>query len=266
MAIIHPTSIVSPEAKLHPTVKVGPFCTIGPEVTIGEGTELISHVVIAGNTTIGAFNKFYPFASIGLEPQDLKFKGEASSVVIGDHNTFREGATVHRGTLGGTMVTRIGNSCLFMAYTHVAHDCIVGDHVILANCAGLGGHVVVEDWAIFGGLSGIHQFCHVGRGAFLAGGAKVTQDVPPFCMVHGNRARLVGPNLEGMRRHKWSVDKISQFKALFNLIVYSPGTISKKTIEAKAKWPEMDADLQYFVDFFSTSKRGCCSHDATIGA
>lgn len=263
MAIIHPTSIVSPEAKLHPSVKVGPFCTIGPRVVIGEGTELISHVVIDGQTVIGAYNKLYPFVSIGLEPQDLKYVGEDSRVEIGDHNTFRECATIHRGTKGGTMVTKIGNNCLFMAYSHVAHDCIVGNHVIMANCAGLGGHVVVEDEAIFGGLSGIHQFCHVGRGAFLAGGAKVTQDVPPYCMVHGNRARLVGPNLEGLRRRRWSSEKITLFKEVFNFITFSPLPVSKRLAEARAKWPELDSDLSYFLEFIDNSKRGCCTHVST---
>ncbi len=260
MAIIHESSIVDKKAELASDVTVGPFCTIGPEVIIGAGSTLISHVVLGGKTVIGRNNTFYPFASIGLAPQDLKYRGEESSTEIGDNNTFREGATVHRGTAGGNMVTKIGNNGLFMAYSHVAHDCLVGNNVILANSVGLSGHVQVEDEAIFGGLSGIHQFCRVGRGAFLAGGAKVTQDVPPFCIVHGNRARLIGPNLEGLRRHKWPVAKISAFKELFNFIVTSPLPIDKRLAAAREKMPQMDEDFSHFLDFLAASKRGYCQY------
>ncbi len=260
MASIHPNSIVDPKAQLAADVKVGPFCTIGPEVVIGSGTTLISHVVLDGQTVIGQNNTLYPFVAIGLNPQDLKFKGEESRVEIGDNNTFRECATVHKGTLGGGMVTKIGSHGLFMAYSHIAHDCQVGSGVIMANSCGLGGHVVVEDGAILGGLSGVHQFCHIGRGAFLAGGAKVTQDVPPFCLVHGNRARLVGPNLEGLRRRGWPSSKIGLFKEIFNFIVTSPLPIEKRVAAAHERWPDLDDDLKHFLAFLAASKRGYCPY------
>ena len=198
---VHPTAVVAPGARLHPTVEVGPFAVIGPQVTIGAGTTVGPHAVIEGRTRLGERNRVFQFASVGAQPQDLKYAGEDSALEIGNENLIREFTTLHKGTTGGGGVTRIGDRNLFMAYAHVAHDCQVGNGCVFANAATLGGHVEVGDHVILGGLAAVHQHTRIGRHAFVAGGAMVVMDVPPFCTAQGDRAELVGVNSIGLARH-----------------------------------------------------------------
>ena len=201
MATVHPTAIVDSGAKLADDVTIGPYCLVGGEVSLGVGVEVMSHVVIDGRTEIGQGCRIYPFTALGLRPQDLKYEGEPSHLVIGDNNTIREHVTMNPGTRGGGMVTRVGNDCLFMVGVHVAHDCRIGDNVIMAKEATLAGHVVVEDHAIIGGLAAVHQFVRIGQHAMVGGMSGVEQDVIPFGSVMGERASLTGLNLEIGRAH-----------------------------------------------------------------
>ena len=198
--MIHKTAIIDPKSKISDKVKIGPYSVIGPNVEIGEGTVVQSHVNIIGNTKIGLNNKIYPFASIGNDPQDLKFKGEQTKLEIGDNNKIREYVTINPGTEGGGGLTRVGNNCLFMVSAHIAHDCTVGDNVILANNVPLGGHAHVDDNAIIGGNSAVQQFTRVGKFAMIGGMCGVVRDVIPYGIAHGNRSKLHGLNLIGLRR------------------------------------------------------------------
>jgi UDP-N-acetylglucosamine acyltransferase len=192
---IHPTAIISPGATLADRVSVGPYSIIGEDVVVGEGCDIGPHVVIKGPTRLGRDNRVWQFASVGEDPQDKKYRGERTLLEVGDGNTFRECCTIHRGTVTGQGVTRIGNDNLFMAYSHVAHDCSVGNHCILANYSGLAGHVELDDWVILGGYSGVHQFCKIGAHAFLANNATATRDIPPYVMVAGAPAEPKGINI-----------------------------------------------------------------------
>ncbi len=199
--MIHKTSIIDPKAKIHKNVKIGPYVVIGANVEIDENTEVQSHVSIVGNTKIGKNNKIYPFASIGNDPQDLKFQGEETKLKIGNNNKIREYVTINPGTDGGGGLTKVGNNCLFMVSSHVAHDCTVGDNVILANSVPLGGHAYIENNVIIGGNSAVQQFTRVGRFAMIGGMCGVVRDIIPFAIVHGNRSKLQGLNLIGLRRN-----------------------------------------------------------------
>jgi UDP-N-acetylglucosamine acyltransferase len=198
--MIHNTAIIDPKAKIHNDVRVGPYSIIGANVEIEENTEIQSHVSILGNTKIGKNNKIYPFASIGNDPQDLKFQGEETKLEIGNDNKIREYVTINPGTNGGGGITKVGNNCLFMVSAHIAHDCFVGDNVILANSVPLGGHAYIEDNVIIGGNSAVQQFTRVGRFAMIGGMCGVVRDIIPYAMVHGNRSKLQGLNLIGLRR------------------------------------------------------------------
>jgi UDP-N-acetylglucosamine acyltransferase len=224
----HPTAIVDPNARLGSEVEIGPFCLIGPDVEIGDGCRLHSHVVVEGHTTLGPQCEVFPFASLGHRPQDLKFKGEASRLVIGARNTIREGVTMNPGTEGGGLVTQVGSDCLFMAQSHVAHDCQVGDHVILANAATLGGHCVVEDHVIFGGLSAARQFVRIGAYAFIGGMSGIDADVIPFAMVIGIREGLAGLNLVGMKRQGFSRDEIQGLRKAYAMLFADEGTLQER--------------------------------------
>lgn len=219
MPNIHPTAIVAPGARLADDVQIGPYCCVGPEVSLGEGVVLHSHVVISGWTEIGARTKIFPFASLGHEPQDLKYKGEHSRLIVGADNTVREQVTMNTGTEGGGMVTRVGDRNLFMVGVHVAHDCKVGNDVVMANNATLAGHVTVEDHVTVGGLAAVHQFCRIGAFAMIGGVTGVERDVIPYGLAMGDRARLTGINLRGLQRNGFSSEEISQvreaYKALF---------------------------------------------------
>lgn len=200
MVEIHPTAVIDSAAKIGKNVKIGPYCCIGANVEIGDGVELKAHVVIDGQTSIGADSKFFPFASIGLPPQDLKYSGEKSTLTIGERNIIREYVTMNPGTEGGGLETRVGDDNLFMVGAHVAHDCIVGNNVIMANNATLAGHVMVDDYAIIGGLAAVHQFCRIGRHAMIGGMSGVENDIIPYASVLGGRAWLSGLNLVGLKR------------------------------------------------------------------
>lgn len=214
---IHPSAIVSSKAQIGVNVEIGPFCTIGDDVKIGDGTSLKSHVVIDGDSTIGKNNVIFPFTSIGLAPQDLKFRGEKSKVVIGDNNNIREHVTIHLGTQDGAMVTTIGNNCLLMVGVHIAHDCVVGNHVIMANNATLAGHVWVGDHAVIGGLSAVHQFVRIGSGAMIGGMSGVESDVIPNGLVMGERAFLAGLNLVGLKRRGIDREEIHALRNFFKM-------------------------------------------------
>jgi UDP-N-acetylglucosamine acyltransferase len=255
MAQVHPTAVVHPGARLHETVEIGPYAVIGEKVTIGEGTTVGPHAVLVGRTTLGARNRIFQFASLGAEPQDLKYAGEDTELILGDGNTVREFATLHIGTAGGGGVTRIGNGNLFMAYSHVAHDCVVGHGCILANSAALAGHVQVADHVILGGLSAVHQFTRVGKNAFISGGAMVTMDVPPYCTAQGDRAELAGLNVVGLQRHGYSEEQIGRIKEAYKVLFRSKLVLAEAVAKLKAELgghPEID----HLIDFVSSSKRG----------
>ncbi len=235
-------------------MRVGPFCVVGPEVRLGRGTVLDSHVVIDGDTRIGERNRFFPFSSIGLVPQDLKYRGEASRVEVGDRNTFREGTTVHRGTAGGGGVTRIGSENLLMAQVHVAHDCSIGSHTILANATALSGHVEVQDFATLGGFSGVHQFCRVGTHAFMGGATIATKDVLPYSLTVGNRADLFGPNVVGLRRRGFAPEAIAALRRAFRLLQSRQLNTTQALERLEADSPT--TEVRVVIDFIRSAKRG----------
>lgn len=255
MAQVHPTAVVHPDAQLHETVEIGALAVIGPKVRIGEGTRVGPHVVIEGRTTLGARNRVFQFSSLGAAPQDLKYAGEDTELIIGDENQIREFTTLHIGTAGGGGATRIGHRNLFMANSHVAHDCVVGNGCILANSAALGGHVQVEDHVILSGLTAVHQFTRLGRHAFIAGGAMVVMDVPPYCMAQGDRAELVGLNTVGLERHGFNEELIARIKEAYRILFRSKLGVAEALAKMKAELgghPEID----HLIDFVSQSKRG----------
>jgi UDP-N-acetylglucosamine acyltransferase len=257
MAEIHETAIVDKRAEIAGDVEIGPYCVVGPGVKIGKGTKLKSHVVVQGRTTLGAGNTLFSFASVGSEPQDLKYKGEPSELLIGDRNTIREYVSLNPGTTGGGMVTRVGDGNLLMMYCHIAHDCILGDRNVIANGATLGGHVVIQDYVIVGGLVGVHQFVKIGTSAILGAGSMVSKDVPPFCNATGDRARLRGLNLEGLRRRGFDTAKVDELKKAYRIIFQS----KMKTVDAlkkvRAEIP-YSAEIDLLVSFVESSQRGVC--------
>lgn len=218
MSQIHPTAVIEPGAQLADDVSVGPFCHIGPHVTIGSGTCLISHATIIGHTTLGSHNTIWPYATLGAEPQDLKYHGEDSRLIIGNHNTIRESVTIHIGTENGGGETRVGNDNLIMVGTHIAHDCIVGNHVIMANSVHLAGHIVVEDHVVVSGATGIHHYVTLGQYAFIGGMTRVVHDAPPFMIVEGNPSSVRGVNIVGLTRHQFPSDTINRLKEAYRLL------------------------------------------------
>lgn len=238
MSEIHPTAIVDPGAELGANVRIGPYCVIGAGVTIGDDCELKSHVVVEGNTSIGESCRIFPFASIGQIPQDMKYKGEASQLIVGSHNVIREYVTMNSGTEGGGGKTVVGSHGLYMANSHVAHDCIVGDHVIMANCATLGGHVTVEDYAIFGGLSAAHQFTRIGAHAFIGGVSGVRADVIPYGIANGDFATLQGINIVGLRRRGVEREQIHNLRKAYRLLFATEGTFQERLDDVEAGFPD----------------------------
>lgn len=252
---IHATAIVSPKAKLDENCYIGPFSTIGDEVSIGGGVRLDSHVVVDGKTSIGEDTHVYPFVSIGLAPQDLKYAGEPTATEIGKRNHIREFVTIHRGTAGGGGLTKIGDDNLFMAQAHVAHDCQIGNSVIMANAATLAGHVEIADRANVGAYSGVHQFCRVGLEAFVGGYSVVVKDAPPFAIIQGNHAKCFGLNRVGMKRRGYGRDTIEKLNHAYHLLLSS----KLNTTQAVEKIREEIKDckeVDLLVDFIETSKRG----------
>jgi UDP-N-acetylglucosamine acyltransferase len=236
MAHIHSTAIVAAGASLAPDVVVGPYCIVGERVELGLGVTLGAHVVIEGRTTIGAGTRVFPFASIGHEPQDLKYRGEDSSLVIGCRNTIREYVTMNPGTTGGGLITRVGNDCLFMAGTHIAHDCQIGDHVIMANNSILAGHVTVDEYAFLGGVCAVHQFVRIGRHAMIGGMSGAERDIIPYGQVIGVRARLTGLNIIGMQRRGFSREEIQALRNAYQLLFHSEGTFSDRVGETARRF------------------------------
>jgi UDP-N-acetylglucosamine acyltransferase len=236
MPTIHPTAIVDPSADIADTATIGPYCVIGPEVRVGRGTVLHNHVVVQGLTTIGRDNRIYPYAVLGAEPQDRKFRGERSFCVIGDRNRIREHVTVHRGTANGGNYTRIGNDNLIMVMAHIAHDCRIGDHVTVAN------HVRVEDGANVGGGAGVHHFATVGTCCFVGGLARITRDVPPFMIVEGNPAEVRAVNSIAMSRRGYPPDDIEAVKDAFRLLFRENGVaMSEKLPEVRGAFADVPA-------------------------
>jgi UDP-N-acetylglucosamine acyltransferase len=260
MPQIHALSVVHPDAVIEDDVSIGPFCTIGPQVRIGASSRLISHVVVDGDTSIGTGNTFYPYASIGMAPQDKKYAGEATRLVIGNDNVFRESCTIHRGTALDKGVTTIGSRVLAMAYAHVAHDCIVGDDVILANGATLAGHVRMDEFAILGGLSAVHQFCRVGAHVMIGGCACITQDIAPYVLGHGNPFAVSSVNLEGLKRRGFSAEAVAAVRAAYKTVWRSGLTLKEAVasldeIIAKGNDDERAA-LTPLVEFLRAPGRG----------
>jgi UDP-N-acetylglucosamine acyltransferase len=252
---IHPTAVVDKHAELDSSVEVGPFAVIGPKVKIGRGTRVGPHAVIEGDTTIGRDNQIFQFASVGAIPQDLKYAGELTRLLIGDQNSIREFATVHLGTAGGGGVTRVGNHCLLMANSHVAHDVQLGDYCILANSSALAGHVVVEDHVSFGGLSAVHQFTRIGRLAFVSGGAMVTQDVPPYVTVQGDRAEVVGINTVGLTRAHFKDEQQARVKNAFKILYRSKLGFREAIAHVRAEHGGHE-EIDHLVAFLENSERG----------
>lgn len=252
---IHPTAVVDRHAELHGSVEVGPFAVIGPKVKIGARTRVGPHAVIEGDTTIGEGNVIFQFAALGAIPQDLKYAGEPTRLQIGNANQIREFATVHIGTAGGGGVTRIADRCLLMANSHVAHDVQLGNDCILANSVALAGHVSVEDHVIFGGLAAVHQFSRIGRLAFVSGGAMVTQDVPPYLTVQGDRAEVVGINTVGLTRAHFDEHALARVKGAFKIVFRSKMGLREAIAHVKAEYggnPEID----HLIAFLEGTQRG----------
>lgn len=255
MATVHPSAVVHPDARLHETVEVGPYSVIGPQVTIGEGSRVGPHVVIEGRTTLGARNRIFQFASVGADPQDLKYAGEDTELTLGDDNQVREFVTLHKGTAGGGGATRVGHGNLFMANSHVAHDCVVGNGCRIGNGSALAGHVLMEDHVIISGLAAVHQFTRLGRFAFISGGAMVTMDIPPYATAQGDRAELVGLNTVGLERGGFSKEQIERIKEAHRILFRSKLGLQDALARLRAELsghPEVD----HLVDFIAQSKRG----------
>lgn len=256
MGDIHPTAIVDSAAVIGSNVSIGPYCVVGPNVTLGDGVVLKAHVVIDGNTSIGGGTKVFPFASIGLAPQDLKYHGEASRLEIGRNNVIREHVTMNPGTEGGGMLTKVGDNGLFMIGVHIAHDCAVGNSVIMANNATLAGHVQVGDHAVIGGLAAVHQFVRIGAHAMIGGLSGVEQDVIPFGSVMGERAALSGLNIVGMKRRGFDRDAIHGLRAAFRELFADEGNLAER-VEAVAKRHEDNEAVRQIVSFMAAeSSRG----------
>ena len=254
--MIHKTAIIAPGAELDSSVTVGPYSIVGEHVKVGAGTTIGSHTIIEGHTEIGRDNQIFNFVTIGAAPQDLKFAGEVSYLRIGDRNRIREYVTIHLGTEDGCGVTTVGSDNLLMAYAHVAHDCIVKDHIILANGASLAGHVEIDDYAILGGLSGVHQFTRIGCHMMASGGSMITQDVAPFSIVQGDRAKVVGLNLTGLKRRGFSSEALANIKKIYKLIFRSNLKLEEAVKEIEDQFDVSAEEVATYLDFLKKSERG----------
>jgi UDP-N-acetylglucosamine acyltransferase len=254
MSEVHPTAAIQDGAQIGKGCHIGPYCVVGANVTLGNGSSLHSHVVIGGHTTLGGENQIYPFASIGLQSQDLKWKGGNTHTRIGNHNTIREYVTIHSATDEGD-VTLIGSHNNLLAYTHVAHDCQLGNHIVMSNVATLAGHVTVEDRAIIGGLAAVHQFCRIGTMSIIGGCSKVVQDVPPYMMADGNPAATRAINKEGLRRNEVAEETQVALKQAHRILFRENLTVSNAIEKARAEVPA-SPELDHLLDFFQLSERG----------
>jgi UDP-N-acetylglucosamine acyltransferase len=260
---IHSTAIVPKTAEVDSSAEIGPYAVIGPRVRIGANTTIGAHAVIEGDTTVGKNNRIFQFAAIGAIPQDLKYAGEPTRLEIGDENQIREFATIHIGTAGGGGVTRIGKGCLFMAYSHVAHDCQIGNGCILANCAALAGHVHVEDHVVIAGLSAVHQFTRIGQLAFIAGGSMVAMDIPPYCTAQGDRAQLAGLNTVGLKRHGFQEEQITRIKGAYKLLFRSRLGLREAVTRVQAEYGG-HSEIDHLVGFIEGSERGITRHQRGV--
>jgi UDP-N-acetylglucosamine acyltransferase len=253
---IHPTAIVDPLAEIPDSCSIGPYCTVGPKVSMGDHCELISHVTVQGPSKIGSHNRFFPFSSVGLGPQDISYKGEPTQLEIGNHNTIREFVTINRGTVKGGGITRIGNHTLIMAYAHVAHDCFIGDKVILANAATLGGHVTVEEWAVVGALCPVHQFVRIGAHSYIGGGTTITKDVLPFSKTVAARdTHAYGLNAIGLERRGYSKERIRKIHHAFKTLLASKLNTTQALEKLKSEADRGD-DVEMLIRFIEQSERG----------
>ncbi len=253
---IHRTAVIGDATRIGVGVEIGPYCVIGDDVQLGDNVTLKSHVVIDGCTEIGANTIIYPFSSIGLPPQDMKFKGEQSRLIIGERNTIREYVTINPGTEGGGLLTKIGNDCLIMVGAHIAHDCAIGNFVIMVNNATLGGHVVIGDYAIIGGLSAIHQFVRVGPHAMVGGMSGVENDVIPYGSTIGDRARLSGLNIVGLKRRNFSKEGIHQLRAAYRMLFAEEGTLGERIEDVAGMFKEHSAVMDIVEFMRANSQRG----------
>lgn len=235
-AEVHPTAVIERGAQLGVGVSIGPFCTVGAQAVIEDGARLVSHVVIDGHTRIGRDVMLFPFCTVGLEPQDLKYRGEPTRCEIGARTQVREHCTIHRGTPNGRGVTSVGADCMLMAVTHVAHDCAIGDHVIIANNVVMGGHVSIADNAVIGGAAALHQFVRIGRAAMVGGVSGVEADVPPFASVMGNRARLAGLNVIGLKRRGFDKAQIQNLRLAFRMLFGADGVFAERLAQTRATY------------------------------
>jgi UDP-N-acetylglucosamine acyltransferase len=256
-ARIHPTAVIAAGAELGSDVSVGAYSVLGPRVRVGDATSVAPHVVVEGNTTIGVRNQIFQFASIGAVPQDLKYHGEDSALIIGDDNRIREFCTLQPGTEGGGMITRIGSGNLLMNYSHIAHDCILGDRCVVANGVQLGGHVTIEDGVVLGALAGIHQFVRVGESAIVGAGSMVSLDVPPFCNATGDRATLHGLNTLGLKRRGLSDETVQALKRAYRIMFQSKLRVAQAAARVRAELPAIP-EVERFVSFIEGSERGVC--------
>ena len=254
MSEIHPTAVIQEGARIGEGCRIGPYCVIGPNVILGTGCELHSHVVIDGHTEIGSENTFYPFASIGLRTQDLKWDGGTTWTRVGSNNTFREYVTIHSATADGD-ATVIGSHNNLLAYTHVAHDCQLGDHIIMSNVGTLAGHVIVEDRAIVGGLAAVHQFCRIGTMSIIGGCSKVVQDVPPYMMVDGNPAAIRTLNKEGLKRNGVNEDTQKSMRQAYRILFRSEQTFTNAVKQVRAN-VATSPELEHLLAFIESSERG----------
>ncbi len=253
---VHPTAVVDSGARVHESAEIGPFCVIADEVEVGAGTRLLAHVYVEGPITIGDDNLFYPYSTVGVAPQDLKYQGERSETRIGSRNSIREFVTIHRGTGGGGSLTSLGDDNLLQAYAHVAHDCHVRSHTILAHSATLGGHVTVEDWAVVGAHSGVHQFCRIGAHCYIGGYSVITQDVMPYSLVVTERgARVFGVNKVGLERREYSKDTIQRLHKVFRVLTKS-GLNTDRALEKIRAEVETDDTVESLLEFIQSSERG----------
>jgi len=253
---IHPTAIVDPGAKVPASCHIGPYCVVGAGVELGESCELISHVVIHGPTQVGRNNRIFPFAAVGIEPQDISYRGEATRLEMGDNNVIRESVTINRGTVKGGGVTRIGNDVLIMAYTHVGHDCQIGDHAMLVNAATLAGHVTVEEWAVVGALCPVHQFVRIGAHSYIGGGTTITQDVLPFSKTSAARdVHAFGMNSVGLERRGFSRERIRKIHHAYKVLLASKLNTSQALARLKTE-PDRGDDVDMLIRFIETSERG----------
>ncbi|HVP67375.1 MAG TPA: acyl-ACP--UDP-N-acetylglucosamine O-acyltransferase [Anaeromyxobacteraceae bacterium] len=252
---VHPTAVVAPGAEIDPSCEIGPYAVIGPRVKMGPRNVVGAHAILDGDTTIGAGNRIFPHAAVGTEPQDLKYRGEVTRLVVGDKNVIREFATVHTGTVQGGGETRVGSGCLLMATSHVAHDVHLGDRCIIANCAALAGHVVTEEGAIFGGLSAVQQFTRIGRLAYVGGLTGVNMDVAPYLMVSGARAEVVGINAVGLQRAGYTEDQVGRIKEAYRVVFRAKLPLQEAVSQLKAEMGE-HPEIAHFVKFVESSERG----------